>query len=122
MAEVVLIFGAAALLKWTIDLASIAGILAAIGTGVDAQIIMVDEARHKKEEELSLRRKLEQAFFIIVSSGAATIGAMLPLFIIAGGAIRGFAFTTILGVLIGVMITRPTFSKVLEYVKASDAQ
>lgn len=117
-AEVIIIFGAAALLKWTIDLASIAGILAAIGTGVDAQIIIVDEASSKKEEALSLRRKLEQAFFIIVSSAATTAGAMLPLFIIAGGAIRGFAFTTILGVLIGVMITRPTFSKVIEYVKA----
>lgn len=120
-AEVIIIFGAAGLLHWTIDLASIAGILAAIGTGVDAQIIIVDEASRKKEEELSLRRKLQQAFFIIVSSGATTIGAMLPLFIIAGGAIRGFAFTTILGVLIGVLITRPTFSKVIEYV-TGDAQ
>ncbi len=116
-AELIIIFGVAAAIKWTIDLASIAGILAAIGTGVDAQIILVDESSRKKDADMSLRRKLEQAFFIIVSSGATTIGAMLPLFVIGAGAIKGFAFTTILGVLIGILITRPTFSKILEYVR-----
>ncbi len=114
-AELVIIFGVAALIKWTIDLASIAGILAAIGTGVDAQIVLVDESRQKQEANMSLRRKLEQAFFIIVSSGATTIGAMLPLLFVGAGVIKGFAFTTILGVLIGILITRPTFSKILEY-------
>jgi len=118
-AEVIIIFGVAALIKWTIDLASIAGILAAIGTGVDAQIVLVDESRQKHEgAEMSLRRKLEQAFFIIVSSGATLIGAMLPLLFIGAGVIKGFAFTTILGVLIGILITRPTFSKILEYVRS----
>lgn len=117
-AEVVIIFGVAAMIKWTIDLASIAGILAAIGTGVDAQIVLVDESRQKQAAEMSLRRKLEQAFFIIVSSGATTIGAMLPLLFVGAGTIKGFAFTTILGVLIGILITRPTFSKILEYVRA----
>ena len=117
-AEVLIIFGVAGLIKWTIDLASIAGILAAIGTGVDAQIVLVDESRQKQAAEMSLRRKLEQAFFIIVSSGATLIGAMLPLLFIGAGVIKGFAFTTILGVLIGILITRPTFSKILEYVRA----
>jgi len=117
-AEVLIIFGVAGLIKWTIDLASIAGILAAIGTGVDAQIVLVDESRQKQAAEMSLRRKLEPAFFIIVSSGATLIGAMLPLLFIGAGVIKGFAFTTILGVLIGILITRPTFSKILEYVRA----
>ena len=117
-AEVIIIFGVAALIKWTIDLASIAGILAAIGTGVDAQIVLVDESRQKQDADMSLRRKLEQAFFIIVSSGATTIGAMLPLLFVGAGVIKGFAFTTILGVLIGILITRPTFSKILEYVRS----
>ncbi|VVB61685.1 Protein-export membrane protein SecD [uncultured archaeon] len=116
-AEVLIIFGVAVMIKWTIDLASIAGILAAIGTGVDAQIVLVDESRQKHEGDMSLRRKLEQAFFIIVSSGATTIGAMLPLLFVGAGVIKGFAFTTILGVLIGILITRPTFSKILEYVR-----
>ncbi len=117
-AEVIIIFGVAAMIKWTIDLASIAGILAAIGTGVDAQIVLVDESRQKHEAEMSLRRKLEQAFFIIVSSGATTIGAMLPLLFVGAGVIKGFAFTTILGVLVGILVTRPTFSKILEYVRS----
>lgn len=121
-AEVIIIFGVAGLIKWTIDLASIAGILAAIGTGVDAQIVLVDESRQKIDTAMSLKHKLKQAFFIIVSSGATTIGAMIPLFVIGAGVIKGFAFTTVLGVLIGILITRPTFSKILEYVRAENAE
>ncbi|WP_281773978.1 SecDF P1 head subdomain-containing protein, partial [Methanobacterium formicicum] len=39
IAELILVLGAAAVVHWNIDLAAIAGILAAIGTGVDDQII-----------------------------------------------------------------------------------
>ncbi|HIH61422.1 MAG TPA: preprotein translocase subunit SecD, partial [Methanobacteriales archaeon] len=42
LAELILILGVAAIIRWNIDLAAIAGILAAIGTGVDDQIIMTD--------------------------------------------------------------------------------
>ncbi|BDZ68945.1 preprotein translocase subunit SecD [Methanobacterium ferruginis] len=43
LAELVLILGTAAVIQWNIDLAAIAGVLAAIGTGVDDQIIITDE-------------------------------------------------------------------------------
>ncbi len=41
--ELVLVLGAAASIGWTIDLASIAGIIAAIGTGTNDQVMMIDE-------------------------------------------------------------------------------
>ena len=115
MSELILIFGFAAMIRWTIDLAAIAGIMAVIGSGIDSQIVLTDES--SKKQNLSLKLKLKNAFFIIMTAAATTIAAMVPLLSIAGGIIRGFAITTIAGVIIGVLITRPFYSKILEYVR-----
>ncbi len=114
--ELVMIFGFAAAVGWTIDLPSIAGIIAAIGTGVDDQIIITDERDRQKRR--SLKERFKRAFFIIFTSAASTIGAMLPLTRIGAGAITGFAVTTIVGVIIGVSITRPAYARVLQYMDA----
>ncbi len=114
--EVFLIFGAAALIQWTIDFAAIAGIIAAIGSGVDDQIIITDESG-KRKDELSLKRKLERAFFIIFASAATTIAVMVPLLTVGGGGVAGFALTTMGGVIIGVFVTRPAFAKVIEHIR-----
>ena len=53
ISEVALILGFAAFVGWNLDVASIAGILAAIGTGVDHQIVIVDEAIHANKEKFS---------------------------------------------------------------------
>jgi len=39
---------------------------------------------------------------------------MLPLWWMGAGLIRGFALTTIAGVTIGVLITRPAYAKIIE--------
>ncbi|MDY6778282.1 MAG: hypothetical protein SVU32_06440 [Candidatus Nanohaloarchaea archaeon] len=96
----------------SLDLAAIAGIIAAVGTGVDDQIIITDE--RSVERDLSLRKQLRRAFFVIFTSAFSTIGAMLPVNYIGAGAVKGFAITTILGVIIGVVITRPAYAAVLE--------
>ncbi|CEG13767.1 putative Protein-export membrane protein SecD (fragment) [groundwater metagenome] len=41
---------------------------------------------------------------------------MLALMGVEAGMLKGFAFTTIAGVLIGVIITRPAFAKIVEYI------
>ena len=116
VSEIIIILGFAALVKWTIDLPSIAGIVAAIGSGIDDQIIIADETE-KQKEEMNITKKLKRAFFIIIASAATTIAAMIPLLTVAAGGVKGFAFTTIIGVLSGVLVTRPAFSKILEYLK-----
>lgn len=148
----------------TLDLASIAGIVAAVGTGVDDQIIIKDEA--EKQMLTDWKEKLKRAFFIIFTSAGSTIGAMVPLvspsianlaigaagislilytlytrgtnphyvaigtmsLIIAALAytmnpsafalqsVRGFAVTTIIGIIIGISITRPAYAKILEQI------
>ncbi len=116
LTEVILILGFAALVNWTIDLAAIAGIVAAIGTGIDDQIVVLDESKRKKIKE-SIKIRLKRAFFIIFTSASTTIAAMLPLLFSSFANVKGFAFTTIVGVLIGVFITRPAFSKIVEFFK-----
>lgn len=102
--------------SWTIDLPAIAGIIAVVGTGVDHQIIITDEALRQRKKIYAIREQLKKAYFIIVGAAATTIFAMLPLLFIGIGLIRGFAITTIVGVLIGILITRPAYAKLIERV------
>lgn len=112
LSEVIIILGLAVLIGWTIDIAAIAGIIAVVGTGVDSQIIIVDQAM--KERVLSLRERMKQAFFIIFGAAGTVIVAMLPLMVLGFGLLRGFAITTIIGVLAAVLITRPAFGVVIQ--------
>ncbi|MDD5177833.1 MAG: PDZ domain-containing protein [Candidatus Nanoarchaeia archaeon] len=114
--EVILTLGVAAIIKWNLDIVSIAGIIAAVGTGVDDQIVMIDEILHGGKEEFyySWKEKIKRAFFIITAAYATTVAAMLPLIWAGAGLVKGFAVTTIIGVSIGVFITRPAFAVIAE--------
>ena len=115
LSEVIIILGAAATIKYTIDLAALAGIIAAVGTGVDSQIMIIDEILMRTSEETkTLKQKMKQAFFIIMGSATTTIAAMVPLMIIGIGVMRGFAIVATIGVLIGIFITRPAFGRIAE--------
>ena len=113
MSEIIIILGVASLINWTIDLAAIAGIIAAIGTGIDAQIIILDQSLRKERVIITLKERVERAFFIIFGAGGTTIAAMLPLMTIGFGLLRGFAITTIIGVLAGILIARPAFGVIV---------
>ncbi len=104
------------LASWTIDLSAIGGIIAAIGTGIDHLIIISDEtiAGKKKEEFLTMREHIKTAFFIIFGAAATTIAAMVPLMFFGIGLVRGFAITTVIGVLVGILVTRPAYANLVE--------
>ncbi|MSR86280.1 hypothetical protein EXS74_02700 [Candidatus Woesearchaeota archaeon] len=118
--ELFLILGFAALVGWNLDLAAIAGILAAIGTGVDDQIVIIDEAVHGRKEDINSKERLKRAFFIIFAAYAATVAAMIPLWNAGAGLLRGFALTTIAGVTIGVFLTRPAFASVIQHLEEDE--
>ena len=109
--EVIIILGIASLIQWNLDLASIAGILATIGTGFDDQIVILDEAKQKTI--LSLKQRLKRAFAIIMGAYFTALVSLLPLIWAGAGLFKGFAITTIIGISIGVFITRPAFSEVI---------
>lgn len=117
--EVTIILGIAALIRWNLDLPSIAGIIAAIGTGVDQQIVITDEllggTAGGVTRRMSALRRMARAFFVIFASATTTIVAMGFLLVYFVGTLKGFAFTTILGVLIGVLVTRPAYAEIAKY-------
>ncbi|MFH1056943.1 MAG: hypothetical protein V1717_04075 [Candidatus Micrarchaeota archaeon] len=102
----------------TLDLSAMAGIIALIGTGVDNQIVITDEFSRKKqqdaEQEESAKEKLSSAFFIIFATAGISIASMSPLFFSGIVEVTGFAVATMLGVIIGVGVTRPAYGAVVE--------
>lgn len=114
LSEVVIILGIAAMIKWNLDLAGIAGLIAAVGTGVDAQIVITDEFISGAGVVLGWKEKLNRAFFIIFGSFSTMLAAMLPLWAIGAPMLKGFAIITLIGVSIGVFVTRPAYAKIIE--------
>ncbi|RLF60314.1 MAG: hypothetical protein DRN25_02975, partial [Thermoplasmata archaeon] len=113
--EIIIILGVASLINWDIDLPAIAGIIAAVGTGVDNQIVILDE--YLLGMKRSVKYRIRQAFFIVMSSYLTLVAAMIPLFIVGFGMLQGFAVTTIIGATAGVFITRPAYARIIEYMK-----
>jgi len=110
--ELFIILGVAALIKWNLDLPSIAGILATIGTGVDQQIVILDEAG--KSRHLSMKERMKRALFVIGTAYVTSVVSLVPLYWAGAGLFKGFAFTTILGITAGVLITRPAFADIIK--------
>ncbi len=110
--EVLIILGIASLINWNLDLPSIAGIIATIGTGVDQQIVILDESRTGKE--YSIKQRIKRALFIIMGAYFTTVFSMLPLYWAGAGLLKGFAVTTIIGISAGVFITRPAFAEIVK--------
>ncbi|MEM4325874.1 MAG: site-2 protease family protein [Candidatus Pacearchaeota archaeon] len=113
--EILIILGIAAFINWNLDLPSIAGILIVIGTGIDQQIIIMDEARSKTT--MTLIQKIKRAFGIILGAYLTSVVAMFPLLWAGAGLLKGFAFTTIIGISIGILITRPAFTHILKIIE-----
>ena len=115
VSEIIIILGIASFIKWNLDLPSIAGILATIGTGIDQQIIILDEARQKIS--LSIKQKLKRAFTIILGAYFTAVVALIPLLWAGAGLLKGFAITTLIGITAGVLITRPAFADMVKRIE-----
>ncbi len=108
-------FASAPFVQWEIDLPSVAAIIAVIGTGIDQLIIITDEVMMtgRTPTTKKILAKMSQAFKIIFASAATVVVAMIPLYFMGFGSLKGFALTTIVGVAIGIFITRPAYGKII---------
>ncbi|WP_248516419.1 preprotein translocase subunit SecD [Salinarchaeum laminariae] len=115
LSEVVILLGFAAAIGWAIELSHVAGFIAVIGTGVDDLIIIADEVKAQGEvtSQRVFQNRFRKAFWVIGAAAATTIIAMSPLAILDLGQLRGFAIITILGVLLGVAVSRPAYGSIL---------
>ncbi|MEM4271555.1 MAG: site-2 protease family protein [Candidatus Pacearchaeota archaeon] len=112
--EAILTLAVAAMIRWNLDAPSIAGIIAGMGTGINDQIILIDESVSK--EATSIKERIKRALFIILGAFFTIVVAMLPLFWAGTGLLRGFALTTIIGVSVGILITRPAFADIMRQI------
>ncbi|MGC8851389.1 MAG: hypothetical protein ACP5O3_04175 [Candidatus Micrarchaeia archaeon] len=106
----------------TIDLGAMAGIITLIGKGVDDQIIITDELlkkREKGDEEIvsqkqEAKKRVARAFYIILTTAGVAVVSMLPLMLSGIIEVVGFALSTVIGLLIGVLLTRPAYAVFVE--------
>lgn len=117
--EILILLGVISLINFRLDLAAVAGILATIGTGVDDNIIIIDELlrgrkKDDKEHHESLIKKIKKAFFIMFAAAATAAATMFPIifFSLGLGKLVGFAVTILIGTAIGIFITRPVYAQI----------
>ena len=113
--EAVITLGIASLISWNLDAPSIAGIIAGIGIGVNDQIVIIAES--VSEESANLKQRIKRAFFIIIGAFFTIFAAMIPLLWAGVGILKGFAFTTIIGITAGILITRPAFTEIIRRIE-----
>ncbi len=148
--EVIMMLGVWAVAGWQLDLASLAGIIMVIGTGVDQLVIITDELMKGGEAAASSAQnsikdraaeaalkagvgkaavattskvyltRLSRAFIIILGAAATTVVAMLPLLVMGFGALTGFALIIILGVILGTLIARPAYGRIIGHILATN--
>jgi len=115
IAEVFILLGFASVVGLALNLSHIAGLIAVIGTGVDDLVIIADEILQQGDVATGrvFQSRFRKAFWVIGAAAITTIIAMSPLAVLSLGELTGFAIVTIVGVLIGVLITRPAYGDIL---------
>lgn len=115
LSEIVMILGFASLAGWNIDLSAVAGIIVAIGTGVDDLVIITSETiGEQKTEYGGWKKRLKHAMFIVFGAYFTVVAGMIPLLFAGAGLLKGFALTTIAGVSFGVFVSRPAYASIIE--------
>ena len=69
---------------------------------------------HFSEHIENWKKRIKNAFFIIIAAYFTTLVAMGPLYFMGTGILKGFAVTTMIGITAGVLIARPAFAKIIE--------
>jgi len=99
---------------FTMDLGAMAGIIATIGVSVDAQIVITDELLRK--DNATFKTKMQRAFEIVIATGAIAVISMLPLLFSGLTEIIGFATSTMLGALLGIIVSRSAYAAYMEHI------
>jgi preprotein translocase subunit SecD len=112
IAEIIILLGFSTLVKWNIDLASLAGLIIILGTGVDHLIIIADQVKYG-ESVKGVKSRIKDALRLIMIVFFTTGVAMLPLLFAGAGILKGFATITLVGLCIAIFITRPAFAELI---------
>jgi protein-export membrane protein SecD len=114
--NVVLIFAVLSLIGATLTLPGIAGIVLVIGIAVDANVLINErireEIRQGKSPIAAVDSGYSRALITIIDSNVTTLIAVLVLFWLGSGPVRGFAVTLTIGILTS-MFTAVTVTRMM---------
>jgi len=116
MVHIGLIFAALILLRATLTLPGIAGIVLTIGMAVDSNVLIYERIREEAKMGRSIVSALDagfkRAFATIVDSNATMMVAAIILYFLGSGPVRGFAVSLGLGILTSI-ITAVTMTRMM---------
>jgi preprotein translocase subunit SecD len=112
-----LTIAALVMIKSTLTLPGIAGLILGIGMAVDSNVLIFERIREELRLGFSVEEAIsigfDRAFVTIIDTHITTIISSLILYMTGSGPIRGFAVTLILGLLINlftaVFVSRTIF-------------
>ena len=104
--NMILMLAALVLIKATLTLPGIAGIILTIGMAVDSNVLIFERIREEMRTGKTVVSAVEQgfarAFVTIIDTHVTTVISSLFLFVFGTGPIKGFAVTLILGLLVNL--------------------
>ncbi|GAA0747660.1 protein translocase subunit SecD [Clostridium oceanicum] len=111
---IILVLGTFSTINATLTLSGIAGLLLTIGMAVDANVLIFERIREELKTGKSIKSSLEsgyhRALSSILDSNTTTIIAAIVLYNLGSGAVKGFALTLMIGIVLSmftaVIITR----------------
>lgn len=120
--NMLLTLAALILIKSTLTLPGIAGLILGIGMAVDSNVLIFERIREELREGKLVPQAIElgfdRAFITIIDTHITTILSSVILYLYGSGPIRGFAVTLVLGLLINlfsaVFVSRTIFMWLLE--------
>ncbi|PYS88429.1 MAG: protein translocase subunit SecD [Acidobacteria bacterium] len=116
--NMILTMAALILIKSTLTLPGIAGLILGIGMAVDSNVLIFERIREELRLGINVPESIsigfDRAFVTIIDTHVTTIISSLILYMTGSGPIRGFAVTLILGLLINlftaVFVSRTIFN------------
>jgi preprotein translocase subunit SecD len=103
LANVVLLTALLSMMRASLSLPGIAGIILTVGMAVDANVLIYERIREELRKGVSpqaaIRAGFEKAFSAITDSNITTLIAGVVLWVLGTGPIRGFAIVLTLGIL-----------------------
>ena len=116
--NVVLLFGILAIFQADFTLTGIAGVILTIGIAIDANVLIYERLREEraagKSIPAAIKAAYDKAFSAIFDAQITTLITALVLLWLAQGAIKGFAVTLAIGILVSLfsalLVTRVCFN------------
>jgi len=123
--NLVVLLGALGFFKATMTLPGIAGIALTLGMAVDANVLIFERIREEMTRGRTIRQAVtmgfENAASAIIDSNLTTLISGIILYYIGTGAVRGFAVTLSIGVLVTLFANLWVCRIVMEWLVAKEA-